>query len=73
MSRRKTVDRQALFQTPRAAAEITGLSYKAVLSGCKNGKIPCRREGAVFLVYMPGFLKKLEHECSASVSEGVAV
>lgn len=62
MSRPKTIDREAPFQPPRAAAYLTGLSLQFIRDGCRNGTIPHIRVGTDFRVNMPLFLERLNAE-----------
>lgn len=65
MSRRKEIDRDAIMQTPRGAALITGYSVKMIRDGCRNGTIPCVHVGQDFRVHMPLFLTMLEEKARA--------
>ena len=67
MSRKKEIDRNAVFQTPRGAAEITGLSVKSIRQGCREGTIPCMMQGSDYRIHMPKYLKQLEKACSTAV------
>lgn len=62
MSRPKTVNTDAPFQSPRNAAIISGLSVAYIREGCKSGKIPHIRVGVDYRVNMPRFLDLLEKE-----------
>ena len=62
--RPRTINRDAVFQSIRGAADITGISAKAIREGCKAGRIPHIRVGADYRVDMPIFLALL-HESSA--------
>ena len=59
MSRSKSIDRDAPFQSPRATAYLTGLSLQFIRDGCRNGTIPHIRVGTDFRVNMPLFLDQL--------------
>ncbi len=52
-----------IFVRARKAAEATGLSYRLILAGCKDGTIPhiCIGEGkkARFMVNLPMYLEQL--------------
>ena len=61
--RPRKINKDAVFQSIRGAAEITGLSSKAIREGCKAGRIPHVRVGADYRVDMPNFLALL-HEAS---------
>lgn len=58
----QTINRDALFQRPRAAAILTGLSEKFIYAGCKNGTIPVIRCGSDFLIDMTAWLNNLHDE-----------
>lgn len=60
--RTKTIDRDAIFQPIRGAAEITGFSTKYLRDGCRAGRIPHVRVGSDYRVDMPLFLKLLRAE-----------
>lgn len=60
--RRKEIDRNAVFQPIRGAAEITGLSQSYIRAGCKENRIPHIMCGADFRVNMPAFLSMLDEE-----------
>lgn len=62
--RPRTINRDAVFQSIRGAAEITGISSKAIREGCRAGRIPHVRVGADYRVDMPNFLALL-HDVSA--------
>ena len=62
--RPRVINKDAVFQPVRGAAEITGISAKAIREGCKAGKIPHVRVGADYRVDMPNFLALL-HQASA--------
>ena len=62
MSRQKTIDRDAPYQSPRNAAILTGLSLRFIREGCKTGTIPHIRIGTDYRVNMPLFLEQLERE-----------
>lgn len=62
--RPRAVNKDAVFQPIRGAAEITGISSKAIREGCRAGRIPHIRVGADYRVDMPNFLALL-HEASA--------
>lgn len=62
--RPRVINKDAVFQSIRGAAEITGISAKAIREGCKAGKIPHVRVGADYRVDMPNFLALL-HQASA--------
>ena len=68
--RRKEIDPGAMFQKKRGAAAITGLSYKYISEGCKNGTIPAIKSGSDWLINMPLFLEQLNaasrDNCNAS-------
>lgn len=57
--RKKEIDRSALFQPPRGAAEITGFSVKYVRDGCRNGTIPHIRAGSDYRIDMTAWLDLL--------------
>lgn len=68
--RRKEIDPNAMFQSFRGAAAITGLSYRYIRDGCINGTIPCIMVGSDRRVNMPLFLEQLNEasrgNCNAS-------
>ena len=64
MSRKKTFDREAIFQPINCAAEITGLSRQYIRKGILDGTIPHMMVGADYRVHMPLFLEQLKHECN---------
>ena len=64
MSRKKTIDPEATFQSVRGAAEITGLSRYFILKGCQDGTIPHIRVGIDYRINMPLFLAQLESDSS---------
>lgn len=57
--RKREIDRDALFQPPRGAAEITGFSVKSIRDGCKSGDIPHIKTGTDFRIDMTEWLKIL--------------
>ena len=70
MSRRKEINLDAVLQTPRGAAYITGLSVKAIRQGCRDGSVPCMMQGSDYKIHMQQFLKQLENECSLMKKQG---
>lgn len=58
--RKKEIDRDAIFQSPRGAAIISGLSKRFILEGCKTGVIPHVMCGGDYRVNMPLFLAQLD-------------
>lgn len=68
MSRAKTIDRDAAFQSPRAAAYLTGLSLQYIRDGCRAGLIPHIRVGTDFRINMQLFMKQLHAESMKGVS-----
>lgn len=62
MSRPKTLNPDAPFQSPRNTANLTGLSLKFILNGCKTGTIPHIRVGTDYRVNVPLLLEKLNRE-----------
>ncbi len=64
MSRKKTIDTTAPFQSIRGAAEITGLSKNYIFQGCQDGTIPHIRVGKDYRINMPLFLAQLENRSS---------
>ncbi len=69
MSRKKTIDRSATFQSVRGAAEITGLSRNYILQELQKGNIPHIRVGKDYRINMPLFLAQLESS-SAPIKGG---
>ena len=61
MSRKKTIDPSATFQSIRGAAEITGLSRYYIIKGCQDGTVPHIKVGIDYRVNMPLFLAQLEN------------
>ena len=59
---RKKTDRDALFQSIRGAAEITGLSTRYIRDGCRNGTIPHIRAGSDYRINMALFLEDLNKQ-----------
>jgi excisionase family DNA binding protein len=57
--RKKQIDRDALFQPIRGAAEITGFSVKYIREGCKAGEIPHIRAGSDYRIDMTAWLEML--------------
>lgn len=68
---KRTVDRDAPYQSIRGAAEITGLSMGSIRAGCKAGKIPFVMCGQEYRISMPLFLQQLENEAAASIRKEV--
>ena len=66
---RKKIDPAATFQSPRGAAEITGLSRYFILKGCQDGTVPHIKVGTDYRINMPLFLAQLERN-SAAVNGG---
>ena len=60
MSRKRTIDPSARYQSVRGAAELTGLSRNYILNGCKAGIIPHIMVGVDYRIDMPLFYKHLE-------------
>lgn len=56
----------AVFVKAKVACNRTGMSYKAILKGCKDGTIPHIRigegENARFMVNLPLFMEQLNRE-----------
>lgn len=50
------------FMKIKDASTVTGLSQYALRIGCRNGSVPCIRNGAVYLVNVPALLQKLDKE-----------
>ena len=52
-----------IFVRAREAAKATGISYRLILAGCKDGTIPHIRIGegknARFIVHLPMYLEQL--------------
>ena len=67
MSRKKVIDRKAILQPPSGASAITGKSIKSIRDGCRNGTIPCVREGSDWRVHMPLYLEQIERECTETM------
>lgn len=59
---RTKTDRDALFQSIRGAAEITGLSTKYIRDGCRAGTIPHIRAGNDYRINMQLFLNDLNKQ-----------
>lgn len=59
---RTRIDRDALFQSIRGAAEITGLSTKFIRDGCKAGTIPHVMCGSDYRINMQLFLDDLNKQ-----------
>ena len=57
--RKKQIDRDALFQPPRGAAEITGFSVKYIRAGCRDGTIPHLKAGNDYKIDMTAWLELL--------------
>ena len=70
MSRKKYINRDALFQPINAAAELTGLSRYYLLNGCKDGTIPHIRVGVDYRVNMKMLMNKLNAESKDAGQEG---
>ena len=56
---RSKIDKDAVFQSVRGAAEITGFSTKYIRQGCKDGTIPHVMVGSDYRVNMPVYLERL--------------
>lgn len=69
MSRKKTIDPAATFQSVRGAAEITGLSRYFIIKGCQAGTVPHIKVGTDYRINMPLFLAQLESS-SAAINGG---
>lgn len=69
--RTNTPDPNAVFQSCRGAASITGLSVKYIRAGCADGTIPHIRVGSDYRINMPLFLAQLNN-ASAGKTEGGA-
>jgi len=67
MMAKRTINRDAPFQSIRGAAEITGLSMGSIRAGCKAGKIPFVMCGQEYRISMPLFLQQLEAEARSSL------
>ena len=63
MPRKTNLD--AVFQSPRGAAMITGLSKAFILDGCKNGSIPHIMCGGDYRINMPVWLHQLNQESTS--------
>lgn len=59
---RKKADRDAIFQSIRGAAEITGLSTKFIRNGCQSGNIPHIMVGNDYRINVPLFIAQLDSE-----------
>ena len=57
--RRKEIDRSAVLQRYRGAAEILGVSEKFLREGVKAGSIPYIKVGKDTLINMPVYLEQL--------------
>lgn len=64
----QTIDRNAIFQKPRAAAILTGISQKAIYQGCKDGTIPAIKRGD-WLINMPLWLSQLDIESKGGAAQ----
>lgn len=62
MSRAKTINPEAPYQSPRNAAYLTGVSLWYIREGCKAGTIPHIRVGRDYRVNMPRFMEQLNRE-----------
>ncbi len=62
MSRTKKIDPNATFQSPRAAAYLTGLSVGYIRDGCRENRIPHVMVGSDMRINMPLFLARLNEE-----------
>lgn len=60
--RPKEFNPEAPYQTPRAAAYLTGLSLWYIREGCKAGAIPHIRVGRDYRIDMEGFREMLKRE-----------
>ncbi len=67
--RKKEIDRDAIFQTPRGAALISGLSPRYILNGCKAGTIPHVMCGADYRINMPLFLAQLDAQSKGGLKD----
>ena len=47
------------FQKIAEASKTTGLSQYYLRNGCRDGSIPCVKNGSVYLVNVPALLKML--------------
>ena len=62
---RRAQNPDAVFQSIRTTAEITGLSQKSIREGCREGSVPHIRVGSDYRVHLPNFLRML-----SELSEG---
>lgn len=69
--RTNTPDRNAVFQSCRGAASITGLSVKYIRAGCADGTIPHIRIGSDYRINMPLFLSQLNNASAGKIEGGV--
>lgn len=60
--RPKTFNPEAPYQTPRAAAYLTGLSLWYIREGCKAGTIPHIRVGRDYRIDMQQLREQLKRE-----------
>lgn len=55
-----------MIVTARKTAALTGLSYRSILDGCKNGTIPHIRVGegknARFMILLPKYMEQLNKQ-----------
>ena len=63
------IDRNAIFQSVRGAAIITGFSAKAIYAGCQNGSIPAIRQGSDWRVNIPKWLEVLDAESMQNLNQ----
>ena len=63
---RRRVNQNALFQSIRGAAEITGLSTRYIRDGCRAGTIPHIMAGNDYRVNMALFLSDLNEQSKAA-------
>lgn len=47
------------FQKIKEASRTTGLSQYHLRRGCRDGSIPCVRNGSVYMVNVPALLRQL--------------
>jgi len=50
------------FMKLKDACEATGLSQFYLRRGCKDGTIPCIKNGNIYLVNVPALIEKLDQE-----------
>ena len=65
--RKRKMDSNARFLSPRVAAEQIGISYKQIYAGCQNGTIPHIRVGRDYRIDMEEWGRMLTEESRSNL------